>query len=478
MFNQASEIGATLERSRGGLASRPSRRMIVVVDDGSTDGTGEAARNSGDRHPASSHRTGEPWTVRGPAARARRGRGRLLPPARQPGRARAGRACASSSAELEDGAPKEVWNGHVEIDTRAAPTPSSGTCSRRRSSRRISPTLARRRSASTDFERFPRGTTCFFAPAGTAHRGVRRVPFGLRRLAACKRRHARDPLARRRASAINISPGFGCRYSSRTQLRCRSSAMPSIAGAVFLDGHGRRESRGFRSWSGSLPGSCMGAWRRVQTSPLVLPARSRRPRAAGAALAVASGGRQATRSPWPGVTPGLRNGSRRGDVAWTRAAASRPRSASPEVILAIYGTTGELIKLMPVLARLQERRVAVHPGLDRTAGQSDPAPARARGTAARGSLARPRCLADGTCAPNRDIPGLGGDRGRGRFVPAPSGLRRRLAGGARKAARPRARRHDDHALRSRYSAGCSGRPSLTSNRACGASTCCIPSPRS
>jgi glycosyltransferase involved in cell wall biosynthesis len=119
-----------------------------------------------------------------------------------------------------------------------------------------------------DFDRFPKGTTCFLAPrtllleAGDA--------FSTRYDDV---RHANDDttmlrwIAGRRS--IHISPSFAVSYSARTSARAfwRHSIH---RGVVFVDGHGRRESRFFAGAVLFFPVSlalCVSAIRRPANVP-------------------------------------------------------------------------------------------------------------------------------------------------------------------------------------------------------------------
>lgn len=94
-----------------------------------------------------------------------------------------------------------------------------------------------------DFDRFPKGTTCFLAP-----RALLLEAFDSFRSAYADTRNANDdgPIIRRLAEQqpINIAPGFACVYTPRRTLR--SFVKHALhRGVVFVDGHGRRESRFF-----------------------------------------------------------------------------------------------------------------------------------------------------------------------------------------------------------------------------------------
>jgi glycosyltransferase involved in cell wall biosynthesis len=94
-----------------------------------------------------------------------------------------------------------------------------------------------------NFDRFPKGTTCFFAP-----RELLVAAFASFRSQYSDVRNANDdgPIIRSIAEhgPINIAPGFACVYTPRRTLR--SFIRHALhRGVVFVDGHGRRESRFF-----------------------------------------------------------------------------------------------------------------------------------------------------------------------------------------------------------------------------------------
>ncbi len=94
-----------------------------------------------------------------------------------------------------------------------------------------------------DFDRYPKGTTCFFAPRALVAAAVDGFSS-----AYADTRDANDdtPLLRWIAARepIHLSPAFGCDYAARGTLG--SFLRHSIhRGTVFFDGHGRRESRFF-----------------------------------------------------------------------------------------------------------------------------------------------------------------------------------------------------------------------------------------
>jgi glycosyltransferase involved in cell wall biosynthesis len=95
----------------------------------------------------------------------------------------------------------------------------------------------------TEFDRFPKGTTCFFGP-----RSLLEDAFSSFRSYYADTRNANDdgPIIRAIAEQrpINIAPGFACVYTPRRTLW--SFVRHALhRGVVFVDGHGRRESRFF-----------------------------------------------------------------------------------------------------------------------------------------------------------------------------------------------------------------------------------------
>jgi glycosyltransferase involved in cell wall biosynthesis len=94
-----------------------------------------------------------------------------------------------------------------------------------------------------EFDRFPKGTTCFLAPTE-----LLREAFAAFRSRYHDTRNANDdgPIIRAiaRRERIHIAPAFACVYTPR---RTFGSFVKHAVhrGIVFLDGHGRRESRLF-----------------------------------------------------------------------------------------------------------------------------------------------------------------------------------------------------------------------------------------
>jgi glycosyltransferase involved in cell wall biosynthesis len=120
-----------------------------------------------------------------------------------------------------------------------------------------------------NFDRYPKGTTCFFAPRQLL----------LDAIAAFHSRYAnlRDanddtPLLRWIAERrpIHVAPGFNCLYRPRTNMS--SFLRHSVhRGVVFVDGHGRRESRFFPAVAAFYPVSAVLAAATMRR-PIVAPA--------------------------------------------------------------------------------------------------------------------------------------------------------------------------------------------------------------
>ncbi len=283
VFNEAAEIGATLEALDGALSATSFDVDIIVVDDGSTDGTAAAARAVSSRAPVEviEQENRGRFAARNSGLGRARGEYCLLLDSRvllEPGSLR------FVEAQLERGDDRNVWNGHVEIDPVVGPFAVFWDVLTRRV---FSAYFSEPRTTSyglEQFERFPKGTTCFFAP-----RALLVEAFDAHRSRYTDPRHANDdtPVIRRIAAGrpINISPGFACRYTARTRL------VPFLRhafhrGTVFVDGHGRPESDWFPLVLGLYAGSagCLVAARR---SPAVLGGAVAAASAAGAALAFA-----------------------------------------------------------------------------------------------------------------------------------------------------------------------------------------------
>ena len=239
-FNESASVAATLEAASAAASRSCFDADFVVVDDGSTDGTAEAARSAKIHQPLRVLRHANSGRV----------------PARRDGLAQATGEFVlflDSRVILEpDGLAfvctrlpfgEMVWNGHLVINTAGNPYAKFWKVVVHLAWAEY---LSNPRTTSfdtTNFDHFPKGTGCFLAPTELLRQGFAQ----LRSYFADERNAADDtPTIRWIASQqpIHISPGFGCRYAARTTLK-GFLRQAYHRGAFFLDGHGRRQSRFF-----------------------------------------------------------------------------------------------------------------------------------------------------------------------------------------------------------------------------------------
>ncbi len=145
--------------------------------------------------------------------------------------------------QLVEGPDKSVWTADVEIETAGNPFGMFWDVLTRRAWSGYFDNPRTTSFGVENFEQFPKGTTCFFAP-----RLLLAESFSAFRTTYRDTRYANDdtPLIRWIAERypINVSPSYACIYEPRRRLR------PFLRhafhrGIVFIDGHGRRESRWF-----------------------------------------------------------------------------------------------------------------------------------------------------------------------------------------------------------------------------------------
>jgi glycosyltransferase involved in cell wall biosynthesis len=268
--DEASQLPSTIQALLTALDGSGFDAEVVVVDDGSSDGSADAARTAVDgRVPLSvTCRAGEGrFEARRAGLEAATGELGLLLDARvrvEPG---ALRFVHDRVAEGET-----VWNGHVQVDSES----SFGVFWSLLAELAWRDYFDNPRTTSfgaEEFDRFPKGTTCFLAPrelllsafAGfeTRYRDVRLAnddtPI-LRALAARTR--------------IGISPRFACSYAPRTTLG--GFLRHAIRrGTVFVDGHGTPASRFFPAVAAFFPVSAavaVAALRRPAIVPAALAA--------------------------------------------------------------------------------------------------------------------------------------------------------------------------------------------------------------
>jgi glycosyltransferase involved in cell wall biosynthesis len=146
------------------------------------------------------------------------------------------------ASRLED-EPLPVWNAHVEIDVKGDPYARFWRTITYAAWRDY---LSNPRTTSfglDEYDRYPKGTTCFIAPRTALLRALDEFRSLYQDL-----QFVNDDTVLIRSIAaeqrINISPQFACRYRSRDSLR-RFLRHSFHRGTVFLDGFGRPGTRFF-----------------------------------------------------------------------------------------------------------------------------------------------------------------------------------------------------------------------------------------
>jgi glycosyltransferase involved in cell wall biosynthesis len=240
VYNEAAHLPETIDALVRAVERSPFEPELVLVDDGSADGSaGVASGVVAGRLPLrllSQPNRGRFEARRAGVAAAEAewvllldGRVRIRPD-----------ALAYVALQLE---ARRVWTAHVDVDTAGNPY---GEFWKLLAELAWEDYFADPRDTSfgpDDFDRFPKGTTCFLAP-----RELLAEAIAAFRSAYADTRHANDdtPLIRWIAERerVNVSPQFACDYRPRTTLA--SFVRHSFhRGVVFLDGHGRPESRFF-----------------------------------------------------------------------------------------------------------------------------------------------------------------------------------------------------------------------------------------
>jgi glycosyltransferase involved in cell wall biosynthesis len=277
VHNEAEHLPATVDALAAAVDGSGFDAELLLVDDGSSDGSVGVARSAAEgRLPfrAIVQEQSGRFRARRAGIEAAAADWVLLLDGRV--RLRPG-ALAAVRHRLEAG--DRVWNGHVDVDTDRNPYGAFGQVL---VALAWSDYFARPRETSygaADFDRYPKGTTCFLGP-----RELLRAAFASYRSGYADLRHANDdtPLIRWIAARerIHLSPAFACTYTPRGTL-AGFVRHAFHRGIVFLDGHGRRESRFFPAVVAFYPGSAVLAVAAVRRPRLV---------AAGAAGGIAAAG--------------------------------------------------------------------------------------------------------------------------------------------------------------------------------------------
>jgi len=241
VHNEAADLPSTIEALLTALAQSDFDAELVLVDDGSSDGSANVVREVvGRRVPL--RVVTQPNRGRFEARRAGveaadadlvlllDGRVRVRPD-----------ALAFVSSRIAVG--ESVWTGHVHVASGANPFGLFWSLLAELAWAEYFDRPRTTSFGSEEFDRYPKGTTCFLAPRQLLLEAI--SSFRSRYLDS-RRVNDDTPLIRWIAERepVNISPRFACDYLPRTTLRA-SVKHAFHRGVVFLDGHGRRESRFF-----------------------------------------------------------------------------------------------------------------------------------------------------------------------------------------------------------------------------------------
>jgi glycosyltransferase involved in cell wall biosynthesis len=268
VYNEAAHLPETIEALVEAVANGGFDADVVLVDDGSTDGSAEVVRAAlSERLPH--HVVRQPNRGRFEARRtgleAATGDWVLL----LDGRVRLdAEALAFVRPRLAAG--ERVWTSHVNVEAGGNPF---GLFWQLLAELAWAEYFRRPRTVSfgaEDFDRFPKGTTAFLAPRELLQTAVRcfRSKYSDLRFANDDTPVIRWIAERER---VHVSPGYSSSYTPRSTLS--SFLRHSVhRGIVFLDGHGRRESSLFPAVLAFYPASgllAILAVRRPATVPLL-----------------------------------------------------------------------------------------------------------------------------------------------------------------------------------------------------------------
>jgi glycosyltransferase involved in cell wall biosynthesis len=277
VHNEASHLHETIDALVRALNKSEFTAELVVVDDGSTDASADVARQAvHGRVPLAivSQANAGRFEARRAGIERATGDSVLLLDGRV-------RLRPESLAFVHDRLiiGEVVWNGHVNVETEGNPYGAFWNVLVELAWRDYFDDPRATSYDAKDFDRYPKGTTCFLAPRNLLLRAIETFRSRYDDL-----RYANDdtPVLRWIAERerIHLSPSFACDYRPRASLG--SFLRHSFhRGTVFVDGHGRRESRFFAVVVAFFPASAVLAVASLRR-PSLVPAF-----AAGAALAAA-----------------------------------------------------------------------------------------------------------------------------------------------------------------------------------------------
>ena len=284
VYNEAEHLRETTDALVAAVEASPFTPDVVLVDDGSTDGSADVVRERlRDRLPlrvltqANSGR----FDARRAGVEAAAGEWVLL----LDGRVRVARD-ALAFVEEKLSPARAVWTSHVEVEADGDPY---GIFWKLIAELAWSDYFADPRETSfgsADFDRFPKGTTCLLVPRDVMLDAIHAFDS---RYADIRSANDDTPLLRWIAGRmpINIAPGFSCVYRPRSTFGAfvRHSVH---RGVVFVDGHGRPESRFFPVVLAFYPVSALLAARALRR-PSTLVSAALASSSAAAAVGLAKG---------------------------------------------------------------------------------------------------------------------------------------------------------------------------------------------
>jgi glycosyltransferase involved in cell wall biosynthesis len=297
VYNEAPHLPATIEALLEAVERSRFEADLIVVDDGSTDGSAEAARASvAERLPLTvlTQSNEGRFSARRAGLEAATADWVLLLDGRV-------RIDADALAFVHDRlADTRVWNGHVHVDADGNPYGAFWKLVAELAWPDYFEAPTETSFGSEDFDRYPKGTTFFLAPTALLLAAVRAFRS---RYADLRSANDDTPVIRFIAERerIHLSPRFACEYSPRTSLRA-FLRHAFHRGTVFLDGHARRGSRFLPLTIAFFPVSAAFALAALRR-PLLVPVSSTAAAAVAGGVVLRRGGSRAEATSFAALAP-------------------------------------------------------------------------------------------------------------------------------------------------------------------------------